>query len=96
MEKPAKNHSTTPVEPAEFNLYSVELTPEKIEFFVNGKSSHVYERQKPDIENQFPFPGNPFYIILSAQLGGDWVGEIDLNDLPVVMEIDYVRFYEKR
>ena len=51
---------------------------------------------QPDIENQFPFPGNPFYIILSAQLGGDWVGEIDLNDLPVVMEIDYVRFYEKR
>lgn len=96
LEKPAKNHSTTPVEPAEFNLYSVELTPEKIEFFVNGKSSHVYERQKPDIENQFPFPGNPFYIILSAQLGGDWVGEIDLNDLPVLMEIDYVRFYEKR
>lgn len=93
-EKPAINHATTPVEPSEFNVYSVEISQDKIDFFVNGKKTHTYPRMKPEVENQFPFPNNPFYLILSAQLGGDWVGEIGLEELPVVMEIDYVRFYE--
>ena len=96
LEKLVTNHSTTPVRPDEFNVYSVEMTPYRIEFFVNGRSTHVFPRLLPDREKQFPFRNNPFYIILSAQLGGTWVGEIDLGDLPVVMEIDYVRLYEKR
>jgi hypothetical protein len=28
------------------------------------------------------------------QLGGNWVGRIDPDDLPVEMEIDWVRFYD--
>ena len=27
------------------------------------------------------------------QLGGQWVGDVDPNDLPVEMEIDWVRYY---
>ena len=29
------------------------------------------------------------------QLGGSWVGGVDPQDLPVEMEIDWVRFYRK-
>jgi len=28
------------------------------------------------------------------QLGGSWVGTVDQKNLPVEMEIDWVRFYE--
>jgi hypothetical protein len=28
------------------------------------------------------------------QLGGSWVGKVNPDDLPVEMEIDWVRFYE--
>lgn len=96
LEKLVTNHSTTPLQPERFNVYSVEITPYRIEFFVNGRSTHIFPRLLPDRDKQFPFRNNPFYLILSAQLGGTWVGEIDLDELPVVMEIDYVRFYEKR
>lgn len=27
------------------------------------------------------------------QLGGAWVGDVDLNDLPVEMEVDWVKYY---
>jgi hypothetical protein len=30
------------------------------------------------------------------QLGGSWVGAVDPEDLPVEMEIDWVRFYQKQ
>ncbi len=28
------------------------------------------------------------------QLGGQWVGDVDKADLPVEMEVDYVRYYQ--
>ena len=35
----------------------------------------------------------PIYILLDMQLGGKWVGEVDVKDLPVEMAIDWVRVY---
>ena len=48
-----------------------------------------------DKEGQFPFVGKDFYLLLDMQLGGNWVGQVDPADLPVEMEIDWVRFYRK-
>ena len=79
-----------------FNVYSVEINYNTIEFYINGVKTGSYERIKPDQPNQFPFSEHPFYLILSAQLGGDWAGEVEPKDLPVKMEIDYVRFYKRR
>ena len=31
------------------------------------------------------------YLLIDMQLGGAWVGSVDPNDLPVEMEIDWVR-----
>lgn len=30
------------------------------------------------------------------QLGGQWVGEVDPADLPVEMEVDWVKYYKKK
>jgi beta-glucanase (GH16 family) len=44
---------------------------------------------------QYPF-GKPFYLLLDTQIGGSWVGEIDPKDYPVEMEIDWVRYYQRK
>lgn len=35
----------------------------------------------------------PFFLLLNQILGG-WAGEIDDTELPVQMEVDWVRYYE--
>ena len=64
-------------------------------FFVNDTKSYTYPRIKTDLEEQFPFADQPFYLLIDAQLGGGWVGKVDPEQLPAKMEIDYVRFYQK-
>ena len=56
----------------------------------------AYPRIETDKEGQFPFTDKKFYLLLDMQLGGSWVGAVDSSDLPVEMEIDWVRFYQKK
>lgn len=82
----------TSFNPDEFNTFAVEVHPDKLVFFVNDQQTLVYP--KIEKKGQFPFSKHPFYLILSMQLGGEWVGEVDPKELPVEMEIDWVRFYK--
>lgn len=92
----SKNSHTTPIDKSRFNIYSVEVSDSAITFYINNEKTFSYDRMKPTPDGQFPFADHPFYVILSAQLGGSWVGKVDPADLPVKMEIDYVRFYERK
>ena len=40
----------------------------------------------------------PFYVILNLAWGGDWGGKKDVDEsvLPVQMEVDYVRVFQKK
>ena len=80
----------------EFNIYAVEINESEIRFYINGEHTFSYAKMEPTPKEQYPFCDHPFYIILSAQLGGTWVGKVNPDDLPVKMEIDYVKFYERR
>ena len=91
-----KHGNTTPIDKTQFNIYSVEVNDSNITFYINGTKTYTYQKMEPTPEGQFPFADHPFYIILSAQLGGSWVGKVNIEELPVKMEIDYVRFYERR
>ncbi|MDR2172431.1 MAG: glycoside hydrolase family 16 protein [Planctomycetaceae bacterium] len=82
------------IKPNDYNIYAVELYEDKLVFFVNGKKTFTYPRIKTDDDKQFPF-NREYYLLLDMQLGGSWVGEINPNDLPVEMKIDWVRFYKK-
>ena len=44
----------------------------------------------------WPF-NQPFYVILNLAWGGDWGGMkgVDESALPVQMEVDYVRVFQK-
>lgn len=78
----------------EYNVYAVEMYTDSISFFVNDVHTFTYPRIETEKEGQFPFSEQPFYVILSMQLGGAWVGHVNPKDLPVEMHIDWVRFYE--
>ena len=79
----------------DWNLFALEMYQDSLVFFVNDTKSYTYPRIKTDLEEQFPFADQPFYLLIDAQLGGGWVGKVDPEQLPAKMEIDYVRFYQK-
>ncbi len=82
--------------PDDYNIYSVEMCSDSLIFFINDKRTFAYPRIETDKEGQFPFANKPFYLLLDMQLGGSWVGSVDPADLPVQMDIDWVRFYQKQ
>lgn len=88
------SHITGKINPGEFNTYAVEKYPDSLVFFINGKKTLSYPRIQTDKAGQFPFSGQKHYLLVDMQLGGSWVGAVDMKDLPVEMEIDHVRFYE--
>ena len=78
-----------------WNTYGLEWYPDKLVFTLNGNETFVYpklESLDPDLL-QWPFD-RPFYIRLTQQLGGSWVGEVNPNELPVSMIIDFVKVYQ--
>ena len=71
----------------------VDFWPDSLVFHVNGKRNFVYPRIETEQEGQFPF-NIPQYLLIDMQLGGSWVGTVDPADLPVEMEVDWVRHYQ--
>lgn len=91
--KEPKQGATGRINPNDFNTYAVELYPDSLVFFLNNKKTFTYPRIVTDKGGQFPFDKYKYYLLLDMQLGGSWVGKVYPEDLPVEMEIDWVRFY---
>ena len=89
-----KHGGTAAIDPGKFNTYAVEKYRDSLVFYVNNKRTFAYPRIGTDKKDQFPFVDVKHYLLLDMQLGGSWVGRVDPADLPVEMEIDWVRFYE--
>jgi len=90
---------TAPIERDDWNTYGCEWDADKIVFTVNGKSTLTYPRVPARGEEQWPFK-QPFYFILSMQIGGKWVnagGKRPTNPdhYPAGMEVDWVRVYSR-
>ena len=95
----AKNKSIrTPGVCEEFHLYGVEWLPDKIIFSVDGHPTWTYEpaklTDKPTRE-LWPFDKR-MHLLVNLAFGGDWGGAngIDVNCLPAVFEVDYIRVYQ--
>lgn len=85
----------SPINRDDWNVYGVDILPDAIVFHINGEVTNVY----PKIDSlqhlgQFPFYV-PQYLLIDMQLGGNWVGKVDPADLPVEMEVDWVKYYTK-
>lgn len=92
-----KKSGTVGINKDDWNTYGCEWDADKIVFTVNDKPTLTYPRV-PDLgEKQWPF-NQPFYLILSMQIGGNWVnakGATVPTHYPAGMEIDWVRVYRK-
>ncbi|GEM_PF-6540763 len=80
---------------ADWNTYGCEWSAEKVIFTVNGKPTHTYPRVPGKGAKQYPF-AQPFYFVLSMQIGGKWVGQAKAEHYPAEMEVDWVRVYQKK
>lgn len=92
-----RSSKTTAIKRDDFNTYGLEWDEEKLVLTVNGAKTLTYPRVPAKGDKQWPFK-QPFYIIMSMQIGGSWVGAGDPADknYPIAMEIDWVRVYERK
>lgn len=84
----------------EFHTYALEWTPDGIYMYVDGvhdDTTLTFLNDGTGNDDTWPF-NKPFYIIMNVAWGGDWGGKegVDASALPVSMEVDYVRVYQKQ
>lgn len=91
--KSPRSGSTSHIDREGWNVYGVEILPDSIVFSINGQTTHVYPKVDGGKDGQYPFY-IPQFLLIDMQLGGQWVGAVDPADLPVEMEIDWVKYYE--
>ena len=87
-----KQGGKAPIVQGEFNVYALERTPTALIWSVNGEETFRYEKTDCEDGDQWPFT-TPFYFLLDMQLGGKWVGAVDVKTLPVRTWIDWIRVY---
>ena len=80
----------------EFHTYAIEWTAQNITTYVDGKVQLSYDNRGLG-RDDWPYD-DPFYVIFNLAWGGDWGGAqgVDENALPVTMEVDYVRVFQKK
>ena len=78
-----------------YHVYSVEMHEGYLVFRLDDTPTFIY-RKDASKNAQFPFENYPYFVILSAQLGGKWPGQPDGTGLPAAIYIDYVRVFEKQ
>ena len=88
-----KNHGTGPIDKSGWNIYSAEVYQDSICVYTNGNKTMTYPRIEGK-DHQFPWPDYPFYLILSNQLGGNWVGEVNPAQLPSELRVDWIKVYQ--
>lgn len=91
-----KHHCMRPVRTCceEFHEYSLEWTPEKLIWYIDGQLCFTMKRNSPTWVD-WPFD-KEFYVILNLAYGGGWGGNegLDTEALPLTYEVDYVRIYQ--
>lgn len=73
---------------SEFHVYSVEWSPERIVFLVDGEPYHTFVNT-PDS----PF-NKKFFLILNLAMGGNFGGAVDPDFDEATYVVDYVRVYQ--
>jgi len=96
VKKTQKGHRVEKPKPyADFHVYAIEWTKDKIDFFFDDEKTFTTENEGKG-EEAWPFD-KPQYLLLNFAIGGGWGGAkgIDESIFPQKFLIDYVRVYEK-
>lgn len=83
-----------------FHVYGLEWTENKIVFYTDDVANVklTYDRPHKSNADNWPFD-KPQHFLLNIAVGGTWGGREGVDDdtiFPAVMEIDYVRVYQKK
>lgn len=88
-------------DPAEFHTYGIEWAEGEITFYLDGKATRTFTAEDT---TSWPFDneGNEFYLILSMQIGGEWVEGLGTKGIDAEalykdyanLYIDYVKVYQ--
>lgn len=87
------HHGTTKIDNTQFNTFGLEWYPDKLVFTLNDKETFRYPRVPGVDPSQWPYD-QPFFVLIDQQLGGSWVGDVNLEELPVQMIVDWVKVYQ--
>ncbi len=79
----------------DYHVFSMEWTPEHIDFFVDDEQYFSFTNEDGG-DDVWPFD-QPFYLILNAAVGGNWGGQQGVDDsiFPQQFYVDYVRVYQQ-
>ena len=89
------HHGTVSLNIDKFNTFGLEWYPDKLVFTLNGKETFRYPKIEEVDPSQWPYD-QEFYILIDQQLGGEWVGKVNADDLPVQMIVDWVKVYQEK
>lgn len=78
----------------DFNTYQMTWDANKVVIGVNGVDYFTYTNPGDGARSKWPFD-RPHYLLLNLAVGGRLGGVVDDNNLPAIMEVDYVRVFQK-
>ncbi|WP_018626894.1 glycerophosphodiester phosphodiesterase family protein [Niabella aurantiaca] len=78
-----------------FHLYAVEWNKDQIDFFVDDRLFFSFKNTGKGFE-EWPFD-QKFHLLLNMAMGGNWGGKMGVDEKldRAVMEVDYVRVFQK-
>lgn len=87
----------------QWHVYAVDWREGELNFFIDGEHYHTINDFKEPNAAEHPGPFNiGFYLRLNMAVGGNYLAEPhndahnNIDQLPAVMEVDYVRVYSKK
>lgn len=78
---------------SDFYVFAIEWGPDSIRYYVDDE---LYNEITPDdVNGEWVFNDNSFYIIINVAVGGTFVGPVSpQTPFPQTMMVDYVRVYQ--
>lgn len=86
------NSKSSYIDPNEFHIFEVQIWDDEVKFYIDNTLTLSYPKVNNGANGQFPF-AKEWYLIIDMQLGGSWVGDVDGDELPVEMEVDWVKYF---
>lgn len=78
----------------DFHVYGVIWSPNRIEFFLDGKQYATVTPESLPKNTQWVF-NRPFFLVLNLAVGGSWPGDPDqTTKFPQTLTVDWVRVWQ--